>query len=578
MNHDVIFLNQFEDKVELYCNCFLFGFNTLEYYHIDDSHSVIKKKLSSEYVTIDNLTSGKYRFYCVNDNGEHSKSIKINIFNDSLADMWNVILDGTGNEKINTVLNNAANLSLSDDYLINLYKLYLNNRAEELKETYEYIINSYVDYRNLLNNQINGQDDLFVKVNKKHVFDITLDEEDPFFESDISVEIFELADKNWEQLNLFEIKSFAIRKRLPSNIYNIFLRKNGCVFRQYYYFSEGEEYDKNKFVDIVSNNEKIDNIRYKNSTMLASEYNLLSDDKMLVISALDQFNNGFSPLFKRPNILVDEDIINIVIDDSLIDFMQYNNSKYYLCAQIEDGIYDEKIKPKRILIESKEFYIEIGKDAFFYPERYYFYISDQNGNKLSNANVYDFSEIVEVDEYNLLYDNILINQFVKKMSSVISENDAEYWPTIKLVLDSFISGDNVKSSDFKEYLIKNTQNIQPSLIHLVWLCYYKFYTKKDRNFLKYQMFKNNYNEHIFSDVELYKKEPYIIKVETIKNGLITTKFVNDVSVKIPNECISIFTPIRIRDMTCGDFVMYYEQNGRKQSWFNSLEVETIYGL
>lgn len=576
INHDVVYFDQYEDKVELHCNRYLFSFESLEYYNINEPFKAIQKKLDSDTIVVDGLLEGEYRFYCVNEFGEQSRSIKVNVFNDSTRSMWTTILGDEIGEKENKIIDVSLNTKLNENYLINLYLLYLENKTEDLKEIYEKMINSYIEYKNALNNQINGQDDLYVRINKKHILEILLDKEEPYFESGIGVEIFEFVDNDFVQFDLFNVKTFEIKRRLTRNLYKIYLYKDGFIFRCFYYFSEGEEYDNNKFLDIITNNEKIDNIRHKNSIILASEYNSMSDDEKLVISGLEHANDGLLPLFNRPDILVEDDIINIVISDELHGFMKCNDSKYYLCAQTEDGIYDLKIKPKKIPVKSKEFKILIGKDAIFYHERYYFWVSDEKDNRLTNIHVYDFFRNIE--SYDSLYDDIMIKQFGKKLNSVISEHQPEYWSTIKSVLDSFVGGDNLKDMSFKEYFVRNIPNASPRLIYLVWLCYYKFYAKKDRNYLKKQVYKDRYNEHVFTEEYGYEKEPYILKIETIKDGEIKTKFSNELSVKIPYNCTVIYTPIRKKDMACADFVMYSDKTGRRQSWFNMLEVEEVYGL
>ena len=147
MKQDILILNQIENTIQLYIDCFKRGYTTLHYFYNPAQETIVE--LTEPKITIKELESERYYFYCTNENEESTGDI-------------NVEISGL---TINEALNNVANCSgLNDDvykdiidtiedknFILDVF----NKMTDDNKEEYEKLLLALTLFYNMRQEELN---------------------------------------------------------------------------------------------------------------------------------------------------------------------------------------------------------------------------------------------------------------------------------------------------------------------------------------------------------------------------------------------------------------------------------------
>jgi len=582
-NHDIIALKQYEDKIDLYCNCYNYGFETLEYFSTNISEIKIQSiQLQSPYITVKNLDKGKIVFYGVNYNKERSTPLFVDIFCESKDEYFEKIIYEK-NDKHDKVINKIKD----EDYLIALYKLFMQSKNEEEQETCREILNYIVDNLNNMCQQMNCIDNIIIKPVKKHVLYLNLIN-DPYLDAEYIIDIEKLTFEKeylkkdegsawiYEGNFILDKKTKYIIPRLALGIYKIGIFIKSRLIRSYYFYCDDDS--RNMFEQTMAQIEKEKNKKLNTSMILSSEYEFEDEEEKEVILTIESVTS-LSAVIQDIDISYKD--AKIILDVSkYYDFLTKFNTNIYLAAKEQDTVYNDNVTPHRTKITGPIIEFDPINEYFYNNERYYFYIEVSN-KKLSRIKTFDISE-KDAKDYNDKYQRILWNRYCKNLYKVFNNNKNRYWPQIKEILDRYLVNENISNINIKEYLLeqllmyeKNYENLA-QIIYLIEYCDLKYYTQLNRNFMKHQLYKSAYNLHVVPEGN------YILEITRINNGSITKEYISEPSkvheIRTNADKYIVFKCIDIDTLKSSDFCMYNNSGTGRKSYYNELEVEVLNGL
>ena len=546
---DIVLTRLNQDAIELYCNCNESDTYNIFKYTIDndvDMVTSIDLELKPD-IYLDMMKTGRYSFWCENEIGEKSEKFNLNFKEQSKREYFDKICPNR-NDKENYIINSID----SRDYMVELYKKFLEAENETEKKTVAKILNLVIFNMNedirKFNWNNNGID---LRCNKSYIFDIDFSLSNNMFlygtATDIEFASIDMRVGNtlkyeWNLLNGRKYNS--VKDKIVFNInpglYRVKLYSYGEVARYFYFFASGLENRNEAFrQELKVNQQKKENKIPKYDFDLPEAIAAENPDLVETIATLDIFNAPRLQMFQ--NLLVYQDKYEEALIAEVKDIYNFSEDtgiKLYLTCYSEEDYVKPEYSPIMIGIDSSR--IKIDKDMrarldiVFYNEKYYFRIEDDNRNIVSNTCVVDLNNIVDKVPYNDIYNSLFYDTITTKLYEIINKDRAsrEYWNTIKEVVDRYKHLDNRSFKDITEYIIESMIEremdlgaILPSILDFDFI----YRKEKDRNFFNKQISKKSYWTHVIPEGD------YIVKIIEISKKKLDVEYIYD-----PNKAQEIY--------------------------------------
>lgn len=588
MNHPILSLRQYEDKIELYCNCFNYGYHSIEYYSRTNSSAKIVRDIETAEVTIENLDKDIYVFRGRGENG-YTPPLIVNILGDTKSEYLNNLFPDIYEEYHNQIFNKLQ----TNYYLEEIYKAYLNNKNADLTNIYLDIIKTLIQDYNNKHNWMNNSDNLDIKLNNSFCIEIKLSDE--LYTQDTSIIIEQVKydseyisteeeneNKLFGYLNINYIPNIKNSYKFNLNeegLYRIKFITDGCVYRSYYLYIPDNETKTALYTETIENLNKIAAAEQDTSYFLSSEYQFESEEEKEIILAME-YRTDLKALLPRPNLTYKDKIITLDISN-YYDLLKTMNKNFYLAAFEKDSLYLNNSAPRKILIDSPV--ISFNKDNYYFNrERYYFFILSEENIRLSGITTLDLSLNNDNGiDYNDKYQRILWNRYVKNLHKCLENNPK--WGDVKNILDRYLFDSNVAFIELDQYVEEQVLQLfnykydnTESIIYGIEFNKLKYYSNKDRNFMNEQLYKVLYGTHVIPNGN------YVLEIKRINGKKITKEYIyqsdQSLEIKINDDDYIILRCIRLSDYKVSDFVMYNNTGYGTVRRFNSIGVSIQNGL
>ena len=594
----------YQDKLQITAE--YFGENTVISFHpVSDPTEVTTSNYHPDnFLTIANLYNEDWIFNIINSTtGETLDKQLIEFTNYSKQEYFNQVFDLT-DEKQAIIARNIT----SDYYIEELYKDYLNNKNADYTEIYKTMLTALINDFNNTNNYLNGKDELDIRFSNDYVISIDLSRNIDYFTNDISLIHYlkidyndlseEDKDKGFSWDNSIEPRYIAeddsVKKfNLESGLYKFYIIGGPNIRRCYYFFVEDKETKNQKFQEIIENKQKIANEKIDSRAILESEYDFESEEEKEIVMNIEYLND-WSALLPKPKLEYENGDITFTAT-SFNSLSIVSKKPLYLYGFEEDTIYNGAI-PHKILIDSD--IITFNRDKkFFNRERYYFYVGDENKNKISRVTTLDLSGYNDTGiNYNERYEHLVLNTHIKKFNKFLGSHSK--WSEVKSAFDRYSQREDIAFEDILTVIesealtrLSYPYDKAEQLVYNYELCLLKNYTNKNRDLAKEQVYKPYYGTHVIPQGNYILMFKYICDnganiIYSFDDTPLTQADEFEIGKTIPaliqmgyktNDFI-IVRAVDVDTWKVSDFIMYNNTGYGVKSFYNTIEVETINGL
>lgn len=546
---DIVLTRLNQDAMEFYCNCNESDtYNVFKYTIDNDIDRVTSVDLELKpYIYLDMMKTGRYSFWCENEDGEKSEKFDLNFKGQSKREYFDKIYPSR-NDKENYIINSID----SRDYMVELYKKFLKSENEIEKKTIAKILNSVILNMNESIRRFNWNNssiDLRCSTSYISTIDFSLANNMFLYGTEIDVEFADIDTKTENELqykwNLLISKKYdSIKDKLVFDfnpgLYRIKLYSYGEVVRYFYFFISGLENRSEKFLqELEVNRTKKENKITKYDFDLSDEIAVNNPDLVETIAMLDIFNAPRLQMFQNLSVYQDkyEEALIAEVED-IYNFSEDTGIKLYLACYSEEDYMKPEYSPIMIDIDASRIKIDreltAKLDVIFYNEKYYFRVEDDNRNIISNTCVVDINNTTEKILYNDIYNGLFYDTLSTKLHKIVNKGrtSREYWNTIKEVIDKYKHLENAFLKDITEYIIESMMEremdlgaILPSILDFDFI----YRREKDRNFFNKRISKRAYWTHAIPEGD------YIVKVIEIDKKKVDVKYLYE-----PNKAQEIY--------------------------------------
>ena len=567
MKQDILILNQIENTIQLHIDCFKRGYTTLHYFYNPAQETIVE--LTEPKITIKELESERYYFYCTNENEESTGDI-------------NVEISGL---TINEALNNVANCSGLND---NIYKDIIdtiedenfvldvfNKMTDDNKEEYEKLLLALTSFYNM------RQEELNLFVNPIFNFDLSKIESPNNIKYNFIIYKYNKNENSWTLLKekcIFD--SFYIDFHgKPSTMYLIAPTINSNVVREYFIYQPSKTLSEAKYERRIFDNKN----KYEKTIKLSTQMDLseLIDDEegQEIVSAL-QFINPKQYVFNIPVVNFKQNKFEVKISD--FDFIEKFNKNIYLGALEIDQAFSKEIVPHKIKISSSSFQFSPANYLMNSGENYIFFITDNSNKVLSECSLGGYNTNNDLLSYYKVSRKIDVETYRRQLFNIFMDYNKKDWPVISSIIDTFILSSEDYTESLSEFTINKILNLDSIyyridfLIQLILLYKLKYTLPVNQDFLKHQVFANSYHKHVFPE-----GNSYIVQITRIndKETTIENSVCGSVAkeVKIDKNDFIYFCCYNMQNWECSSIAFYNNKikQGQKYFFFPKLEVEII---
>lgn len=589
LNHDLVLIHQFDDALELYSNAYYYGYKYIAYYKEPYNELITKVEIDDAEYYIEGLQEGVYYFYCMDEYDNKTNPVKVKIYGKSTEDYLLDQLDEEYNQYMVSIL--EEDLSRKD-LIPSIYKKYITLLEEDpdddniryLKSSLETLIEHFNNIQTHMNVYT---DDFRIYISKEHVL-MAVSNNDEYFTDNCSIIINKFENDDWIFKRKSKIVSEQYITRLEEGLYKLEFYKEDCLMRAFYFYSDNLDISNEKYREILEELKIIANKKISAISNLPSDWEFESEKEEAALVNLYSITDD-CVLFERPIIRYINGMLRIRLTD-IYPFISVASDihEYFVYAVTEKEIYKPFTSAIMIRIKSDNFEVDPW-EYFFKEEPYYFYVADENNKRISRVTYEDLSETIYYNEdfdrlneyidYNNSYQRAMWNQYVNNLHSVIYENmKEEIWPAAKKALDSILSHDNIAYNSPKSLLLKqvlDTWNEKYGtliwMIYYIFMCDYRYYTKMNRQFMKYQSRIDGYRLHEIPCGD------YILHILRIKDDKVEHEWRYDTnntqSFRIDSADYILFWCINPDDYSVSDFGYYNNTKYGTNYKYNSLEIE-----
>lgn len=546
---DIVLTRLNQDAMEFYCNCNESDtYNVFKYTIDNDIDRVISVDLELKpYIYLDMMKTGRYSFWCENEDGKKSEKFDLNFKGQSKREYFDKIYPNR-DDKENYIINSID----SRDYMVELYKKFLKSENEIEKKTIAKILNSVILNMNESVRRFNWNNssiDLRCSTSYVSTIDFSLANNMFLYGTEIDVEFADIDTKIENDLqykwNLLISKKYdSIKDKLVFDfnpgLYRIKLYSYGEVARYFYFFaSELENRNETFLQELEVNRTKKENKIPKYDFDLLDEIANNDPDLVETIAMLDIFNAPRLQMFQNLSVYQDKYEAALIAEvEDIYSFSEDTGIKLYLACYSEEDYMKPEYSPIMIDIDASRIKIDrelaAKLDVIFYNEKYYFRVEDGNRNIISNTCVVDLNNTTEKNLYNDIYNGLFYDTLSTKLHEIVNKGRAsrEYWNTIKEVIDKYKQLENVSLKDMTEYIIESIMEremdlgaILPSILDFDFI----YRREKDRNFFNKRISKRAYWTHVIPEGD------YIVKVIEIDKKKVDVKYLYQ-----PNKAQEIY--------------------------------------
>ena len=581
LKRDLVALRTYDKNLVLYSNLYNDWYDIIVYYNNSDKDSVKTIRLKDRLVTIPDLEDGSYTLYAFNEDNSVSSKLCLNLEEKDLrAQLYSSLSD----ECLEVLLKYEAELN-SSNLIYSIYTL-LESIEDDERELVNKALYSLVKYHNDYQIYLNQwTDDFRILVSHDHILVATSNDEKEFTNK-IIVKIEKLGGTN-RTIVLEKIEEDTYTRKLDRGLYLVSFFQEDNLINEFYFYSNPDDSSK-KYSDIINELSEKGALTISSMSNLPSDWEFNSEEEKAALVNL--FADNYSKaMFPRPKLEYIDGIISVTLPEDMYSFINTATMhKYYLCVISEDDIYDKKASPLKLEIKERCFEF-VPWSYFILPEAYYFYIADENSNRISETTYLNLARDSWSDEednaedatdYNNRFQEATWNRYVKNLYDVVSQEKANLWPTVKNTLDaSLISEDVGYTKPIDNMITKVLETWNDKYGNIVWiiyylyLCEYKNYTNQNRKFMKEQYRSDYYSIHQIP------KGNYILCIIRIKDNEITRDYIynptESSNFRYDTSDYIIFYCINPEDYKISDFGFYNNTEYRTSFKYNSLIVEKV---
>lgn len=582
LKRDLVALRTYDRNLVLYSNLYNDWYDIIVYYNDSDKGDIKTIRLEDRLVTIPDLGDGSYTFYAFNENNSVSSKLCVSLEEKDLRARLSSILS---DEYLEILLKHESELD-SSNLIYSVYTLLESLEDEDERELVNKALYSLIKYHNGYQIYLNRwTDDFRILVSHDHILAATSNHEKEFLNKMI-VKIEKLGPTN-KTIILEKVEESTYTRKLNQGLYLVSFFQEDNLINEFYFYSNPDDSDK-KYSDIIKELVEKSELVVSSMSNLPSDWSFNSEEEKTALVNLFA-DNCPKAMFARPKLEYIDGMISVTISEDMYSFINtVSMHKYYLCIISEDDIYNKNASPLRI--EIKDRYFEFVPWIYFIlPEAYYFYIADENSNRISETTYLYLDKDGWSDEedgtedeidYNNRFREATWNRYVKNLYDIVSQEKANLWPTVKNTLDACLLGSDIgytKPLDSMITKVLETWNDKFGniawIIYYLFLCEYKNYMSQDRKFMREQYRSDYYKIHQIP------KGDYILCVIWIKDNEVTRDYIynpsDSMNFRYDTSDYIIFYCINPENYKISDFGYYNNTEYGTSFKYNSLNVEKV---
>lgn len=552
--NEIIFLSQVGSSLKLYANCVKNGYNKLHYFTDPEEENEIT--LSGPEAVIQNLTAGEWFFYAENEQNETIGHTSIVISQLLPQTIFQNVLTCAGISDVEL----PENLN-TEDYVTQLYDL---NVDEET-------ILAFVNFYNLRQEEINTatEPEFYIRQNQ--------------INSNTRVSYtfvpYEKDGDKWRRLNdsiVYDSEKFIFYGK-PRRMYQISVLSDFSVVRKYFIYEPSKTLSEAKYERRIS---ALQNWQEKTTELLGNiALEELENDTYgrQIIASMVSLRDRRA-IFKKPVVELDDNTLMVTISD--YPCIALTDKNVYLAAIETEEACAESFSPHKYKIIEEQNKIPLSSLLINSDTDYLFYLTDDTGTILSDIFMFSTDSEINDETYNKVYNKIVFDDFKRKLYNVFQEYGRKEWEPVSLLLDQYLFTDN--SINLTEFLLQQLTRQDENrvridfLIQLVLLCKLRYYDNINQDFIKQQVFSQEFKNHIFPE-----NSPYIIKITRLNGDTISYNYLSagkeSTSIRMDKDDFIFLQCIDPSSWNVSSIAFYNNRvkSGRPYFYFPKLEVEVI---
>ena len=582
LKRDLVVLRTYDKNLVLYSNLFSDWYDLIAYYKDSNKEDIKTIRIKDREIIIPDLEDGEYTFYAINEDNGVSSKLHVNL---EEKDLCAQLSSSLSDEYLEVLLKYEAELD-SSSIIYSVYALLDSIEDEDERELVNKALYSLVKYHNDYQIYLNQwTDDFRILVSHDHILVATSNDEKEFTNKMV-VKIEKLGATN-KAIVLEKVEENTYTRKLDRGLYLVSFFQEDSLINEFYFYSNPDDSNK-KYSDIIKELTEKSALTMSSISNLPSDWEFNSEEEKTALVNLFA-DNYTKALFSRPKLEYIDGMISVILPEDICSFINTTTMhKYYLCGISEDDIYSKNASPLKIEIRERCFEF-VPWNYFILPEAYYFYIADENSNRISETTYLclgidswsdEEGNAEDAIDYNNRFQEATWNRYVKNLYDIVSQEKANLWPTVKNTLDACLISENVgyiKPIDNMINKVLETWNDKYGniawIIYYLYLCEYKNYTNQDRKFMKEQYRSDYYSIHQIP------KGNYILCIIRIKDNEITRDYIynptESSNFRYDTSDYIIFYCINPEDYKISDFGFYNNTEYRTNFKYNSLIVEKV---
>ena len=582
LKRDLVVLRTYDKNLVLYSNLFSDWYDLIAYYKDSNKEDIKTIRIKDREIIIPDLEDGEYTFYAINEDNGVSSKLHVNL---EEKDLCAQLSSSLSDEYLEVLLKYEAELD-SSSIIYSVYALLDSIEDEDERELVNKALYSLVKYHNDYQIYLNQwTDDFRILVSHDHILVATSNDEKEFTNKMV-VKIEKLGATN-KAIVLEKVEENTYTRKLDRGLYLVSFFQEDSLINEFYFYSNPDDSNK-KYSDIIKELTKKSALTMSSISNLPSDWEFNSEEEKTALVNLFA-DNYTKALFSRPKLEYIDGMISVILPEDICSFINTTTMhKYYLCGISEDDIYSKNASPLKIEIRERCFEF-VPWNYFILPEAYYFYIADENSNRISETTYLNLARDSWSDEegnaedaidYNNRFQEATWNRYVKNLYDIVSQEKANLWPTVKNTLDSCLLSEDVGYiKPIYNMIAKVLETWNDKFGNVVWiiyylyLCEYKNYTNQDRKFMKEQYRSDYYSIHQIP------KGNYILCIIRIKDNEITRDYIynptESSNFRYDTSDYIIFYCINPEDYKISDFGFYNNTEYGTSFKYNSLIVEKV---
>jgi hypothetical protein len=466
MIFDAICITLIENKtVYLYNNAYIDGYDRIVFKETDTGKKTTYQTSDSEVIIDLDTDYGDYEVYAINSDEDSTYSVKFAVYDETRNDLLEYCAK-IANVNLKSKIIQRVVKSCVNNPSYNIISVMLNEMLSEGKEEFRLNLYNFIyTYTKLINRRCdlynyNNDSNFSIDILKKQIhienidyiiqnnigknepphiykYDIISGEDDGYTYKNISL--------NYN--NMYQFKAYSDNQVV--GVYYVFYPEESII---------NEVWTKS-YESVCNINALIEKEIY-----YPAQYLDFNDYEKQLLSFLDKADD-YSPLFKEPEISIDEYSVQVTINDydklKAIENLGYT---FYIGFCMVDDINEENLVCDTVRISEESFYFDSRRYGM-YDEDYFFYICDLDGVRYSNAVFVNKSDYV--DEYfNERLRQLNIFNYNKHLAPLASNKSGDNASLITNAFQTCETDEYSTTNDIADNMLDiiNTKMLQPDTL------------------------------------------------------------------------------------------------------------------